>query len=767
MASGFVKAELTTCRQGRPQVSCRLLYNSVLLLVFGLILWKWMNGVDSLGSNQECKIGYIHSHSRVSQCLASIRKLGNRRSSEGLRSFKPSKGTNLFILIILAEDIEMNPGPRFQCGLCKKYCKASDRLLECEECEKRFHASCSNLSDNELLRIESGDGAWYCTNCKADCGLCSGAVLKGHKAVQCDNCDMWIHNECSFIAETQYETVNNTNCTWICPKCELFNFSDSFFGEQVNVETENRFVPLTKVKKDRSSPCGTNKSSFISGLKFISMNINSIRGKKLELLAFLDFHQPHVVAIQETKIDSSIATSELFSETCPYSVYRKDRNIHGGGVMLLVHKDISHMPITELENDSESIWVKVFANKTSHFVASWYRPPGSTSEEFQLFREQLDFIRTHHKGKKLPSAHVLGDFNFKDIDWPDRLSKSGSTLSQSEGQILIDIMNDHGLEQMVHFPTREKNTLDLILTTLPGQFQDVHSPDKLSDHDIVSGTIKMFIPPIKKPRRKVYLYQKGDYESMRKDTLQFAKEKYFNGHSDTRSVQENFDLLTSFIQDSADKHIPSKTSGSVSSIPWITPEIRRKIRRKNKTHAKAKKTGSSKLRSKFETLRREIKADVRKQHDLYVNNLVGDVKANPRDFYRYINSQKKDTQGIPPLKKKNGKGVAQSDLEKAEEFNGQFTDVFSKNEHTQVPLLDRSAPFMNDIAVSKDGVIKLLKGLNPSKALGPDELHPRVLKELATELGPVLAHLFQQSIDTGEIPKEWSLANICPPLQKE
>ena len=59
------------------------------------------------------------------------------------------------------------------------------------------------------------------------------------------------------------------------------------------------------------------------------------------------------------------------------------------------------------------------------------------------------------------------------------------------------------------------------------------------------------------------------------------KEKYFNGHSNTRSVQENFDLLTSFIQDSAGKHIPLKTSRSVSSIPGITPEIRRKIRRKN------------------------------------------------------------------------------------------------------------------------------------------------------------------------------------------
>ena len=49
---------------------------------------------------------------------------------------------------------------------------------------------------------------------------------------------------------------------------------------------------------------------------------------------------------------------------------------------------------------------------------------------------------------------------------------------------------------------------------------------------------------------------------------------------------------------------------------------------------------------------------------------------------------------------------------------------------------------MNDIVVSKDVVIKLLKGLNPSKALGPDELHPRVLKELAIVFGPVFAHLF-------------------------
>ena len=105
-------------------------------------------------------------------------------------------------------------------------------------------------------------------------------------------------------------------------------------------------------------------------------------------------------------------------------------------------------------------------------------------------------------------------------------------------------------------------------------------------------------------------------------------------------------------------------------------------------------------------------------------------------------------------------------LEKAEEFNGQFTDVFSKNEHTQVPLLDRSAPFMNDIAVSKDGVIKLLKGLNPSKALGPDELHSRVLKELATELGLYLLIFFSNQLTLVKSQRN-GLLQISAPLQEE
>ena len=154
------------------------------------------------------------------------------------------------------------------------------------------------------LKTEN-EPSWYCSDCKADCGLCSWAVLNNHKAVQCDKCEMWVHNKCSFVSDNQYENIQNSNCSWICPKCDFFNFSDSFFSDQLNLEEQNRFAPLSN-----DSSCGTKTCE--SGTKkkkvyqWVSININSIRGKKLELLAFLDLHQHQTVAIQETKIDSTI-----------------------------------------------------------------------------------------------------------------------------------------------------------------------------------------------------------------------------------------------------------------------------------------------------------------------------------------------------------------------------------------------------------------------------------------------------------------------------
>ena len=150
----------------------------------------------------------------------------------------------------------MKQGPRYQCRQCKKYCKATDKVVKCQECSKCFHVSCANLSEKEL---GSEKETWYCKDCKAECGLCSGDVLNkcNHKAIQCDKCEMWVHNDCSFVTDFQYETMQNSSCTWICPKCEFFNFSDSFFSEQLNLEDQNRFISLAKDSEISTPSTGT------------------------------------------------------------------------------------------------------------------------------------------------------------------------------------------------------------------------------------------------------------------------------------------------------------------------------------------------------------------------------------------------------------------------------------------------------------------------------------------------------------------------------
>ena len=83
--------------------------------------------------------------------------------------------------------------------------------------------------------------------------------------------EMWVHNNCSFVTDFQYETMQNSSCTWICPKCEFFNFSDSFFSEQPNLEDQNRFISLVKEGETTALSTGTKNNKFVSGLKFSSI----------------------------------------------------------------------------------------------------------------------------------------------------------------------------------------------------------------------------------------------------------------------------------------------------------------------------------------------------------------------------------------------------------------------------------------------------------------------------------------------------------------
>jgi len=50
--------------------------------------------------------------------------------------------------------------------------------------------------------------------------------------------------------------------------------------------------------------------------------------------------------------------------------------------------------------------------------------------------------------------------------------------------------------------------------------------------------------------------------------------------------------------------------------------------------------------------------------------------------------------------------------------------------------------------------------------MGPDGIHPRVLRELAEELAKPLSLICQQSWLTREVPGNWTLANVMATYKK-
>ena len=73
---------------------------------------------------------------------------------------------------------------------------------------------------------------------------------------------------------------------------------------------------------------------------------------------------------------------------------------------------------------------------------------------------------------------------------------------------------------------------------------------------------------------------------------------------------------------------------------------------------------------------------------------------------------------------------------------------------------------MPDICINLTGITKLLSNLRPDKAAGPDDIWPIVLKEHRSEIAPIIQLIFERSLATGEVPADWTKANVSPIFKK-
>ena len=116
--------------------------------------------------------------------------------------------------------------------------------------------------------------------------------------------------------------------------------------------------------------------------------------------------------------------------------------------------------------------------------------------------------------------------------------------------------------------------------------------------------------------------------------------------------------------------------------------------------------------------------DIVAPQEMDSNNSFGSMKC----LWKFIKCRSTDFNGVASLKV-DGKLINDPKL-KAEALHHQFQSVFT-HEYAFDVHLPNQIPSMPNILISTSGVQKLLANLQPSKVAGPDNVSPRVLKELS------------------------------------
>ena len=230
-----------------------------------------------------------------------------------------------------------------------------------------------------------------------------------------------------------------------------------------------------------------------------------------------------------------------------------------------------------------------------------------------------------------------------------------------------------------------------------------------------------------------------------------------------------------------DRCIPKRRvrRGHQSTKPlWWTPEVGRVIEerqaayRRSKRHRTDAYRRSKRHRTEVNVMAhvnacRAVKRILRRAKRNKEEQVALNAKRNPKAFYCYINDRRVCHESIGPLVDPGGNLVS-DEAGMATLLNNHFASVFTVENTDELPRLDAAQADAADHAgVTLDTVQftpaiveEKLGELEVHKSVGPDNMHPRVLKELKGCPSASLADIFTRSMATAEVPDKWKIANV-------
>ena len=115
----------------------------------------------------------------------------------------------------------------------------------------------------------------------------------------------------------------------------------------------------------------------------------------------------------------------------------------------------------ELETDCEIVWIKIcLAGCKLLYICAYNRPNVNDENSLEQFEISLNRVKQNQH------IFIAGDFNFPGRDWQNELLKTNCQNASLHEQFR-NILDDFGLIQSIHKPTRGDNTLNQMITNNP------------------------------------------------------------------------------------------------------------------------------------------------------------------------------------------------------------------------------------------------------------------------------------------------------------
>ena len=142
-----------------------------------------------------------------------------------------------------------------------------------------------------------------------------------------------------------------------------------------------------------------------------------------------------------------------------------------------------------------------------------------------------------------------------------------------------------------------------------------------------------------------------------------------------------------------------------------------------------------------------------------------DVRAQTENklFWGYVRAKTQTKAIVGNLIQENGE-LTTSDQETANLLNDYFASVFEIEGDDPIPAFDdrQYDQPLTSINVTNEKIVKVINELKANKSQGPDDFHPKLIKETVNKIKEPLCKIFDKSLQEGVLPDDWKKANVTP-----